>query len=190
MYSQLSRYLKDYKKRPPVNNFSLSSPLSAAVLVLLYDDNGKDCLILTKRSETVAHHKGQICFPGGVHDRADESLWHTAIRETEEETGISSKTIRFLGELGQIVTPSGFEITPFVGCLNHAPRYAPNEAEISEIFSPPVSAFLDPDNFRFEVRHYNDLEYRDPVFSFKNHQIWGATGRIIVEFLEIWKSAM
>ena len=150
----------------------------AAVLVLLHDDMGIPSLILTKRSEEVLHHKGQICFPGGVFD-GDESLWETALRETEEEIGLKKNQITYLGELGKIITPTGFQITPFVGRVLGPIEYVPSAGEIAEIFSVPVSHFLDLKNLEFVPR--------DAVFHFRDHKIWGATGRIIIEFLEAWK---
>lgn len=187
MHQRLASVLKS-RPKTALNSVLYSPDLQeAAVLVLLHDDHGTPSLILTKRSEEVLHHKGQICFPGGVFDE-DENLWETALRETEEEIGIKKDQITFLGELGKIITPTGFQVTPFVGRVETPLTYTPNPGEIAEIFSVPVSHLLDLKNLEFVPRSFEGHDYKDAVFNFGDHKIWGATGRIIVEFLEAWKS--
>lgn len=188
MYAHLSEILKN-QKRAQLNSLSFDTdPASAAVLVLLFKENGEDHVVLTKRSEEVEHHKGQICFPGGVKDDTDSSLWHTALRETHEEIGLAPEHIKFLGELGPVITPTNFHVTPFVGMAKPPFEWHVNPREIAEIFSVPFSHLLSPQNIRFTKRQFNGLEYQDPLFTFGNHEIWGATGRILVELLEMWKS--
>ena len=190
MYSKLSNFLKNYEKKKPLNPFAHTSPQQAAVLVLLGKQAGEEAILLTKRSEGVEHHKGQVCFPGGVHDRLDETLWHTALRETKEELGVTPSSIGFLGELGNIFTPSGFEVHPFVGFAREEYRLNPNSGEIDEAFTVPLSHLMDEKNRHFVTRNYNGQEYQDTVFIYNSHQIWGATGRIITEFLEIWSACV
>ncbi|MDO8520143.1 MAG: CoA pyrophosphatase [Deltaproteobacteria bacterium] len=188
MEHALSLALKNHPKNH-LNSICYSKEVrEAAVLVLFHELAGEPSLVLTKRSEEVLHHKGQICFPGGVCDEGDGSLWETALRETEEEIGIKRDSIRYLGELGKITTPTGFQVTPFVGFLTGPAEYLPNPDEITEIFSVPVSHLLDLKNLKLVPRSHEGHNYHDAVFHFKTHEIWGATGRIIVEFLEAWKS--
>ncbi len=175
--------------RNPLNNITLSKPpIQSAVLVLCYEDGNGEQIIFTRRSETVEHHKGQICFPGGVKDDLDGTLWQTALRETKEEIGLNPQKVVFVGELGNVFTPTGFKVTPFVGFAESPFEWAPSIGEIAEIFSVPISHLMNPKNLEMVPRNYFGREFLDPVFTFNNHQIWGATGRILMDFLEAWRS--
>lgn len=189
MYQKLTEYLKKYEKKIPLNPFAFPSPQKAAVLVLLLKEEGVETILFTKRSEIVEHHKGQICFPGGVYDKNDKTLMHTALRETEEEIGLKSGLVSLLGELGDIFTPSGFQVKPFVGFVSDPYLLTPSTEEIADVFTVPISHLMNSANRQSVIRSYSGLEYHDTLFTFKNHQIWGATGRIIVELLEIMKKA-
>lgn len=159
----------------------------AAVLVPIVEHQGKFELILTRRSEKVRHHKGQISFPGGMHDPTDTNLWHTALRETHEEIGITPQGIYYVHQLPQLITPTSFDVTPFVGFLTSHPELKPNPDEIEEIIFAPLDFFKDTKNLHFEDRDYFGQKYPVPFFSYGNHSIWGATGRIILSLLESWK---
>lgn len=175
----------------PVKKLNLLQPnhqtQEAAVLVLLFQNQQETCLVLNKRSESVDHHKGQICFPGGVYDASDMNLWQTALRETNEEMGIHSHQVKYLGRLGEVITPTNFRISPFVGELLSPYEWKINSTEIEKIFSVPISHLLDPANFKMETNLFFGVEFPDPRFKYQNHEIWGATGRIIMDLLECWK---
>lgn len=163
----------------------ISNPIDAAVLVLCHKKNGEDHLLLTKRSENVAHHKGQICFPGGVKDENDQTLWDTALRETWEEIGLLQKNVSFMRELASITTPTGFHVTPFVGLVTNLNDLNPSPLEITEVFWVPVNHLLDAKHFSLEKKTYFGITYDDPTYTYKDHKIWGATGRIIRDFLGV-----
>lgn len=191
--SPLNRLSEILKNRPQrqLNDLTLPfDPQPSAVLVPLFVENGNVSVLLTKRTEQVAHHKGQICFPGGVSDKGDESYWLTAVRETYEEIGIEPGEITMVGELGEVVTPTGFIIHPFVATITPTQKLRPNPEEIEEIFFVPLTHLTDPKNLRFVTRTYFGRDFQDPVFTFRGHEIWGATGRILVDFLEVWKSVV
>lgn len=185
-----TKLFQELQKRKPaqLNDLVLPfKPRESAVVVLCHDEGGEKKIILTKRTEQVAHHKGQICFPGGVRDEGDTSLWETAIRESWEEIGIGAGQVRLLGELGHVITPTGFSITPFVGWLSGPLDFKPSPDEIAEIFSVPLTHLLKPENFQLVMRNYDGLEVQDPVYSYGPHRIWGATGRIIHDLLSVWR---
>lgn len=187
---RLSQILKNRPKKP-LNDLTLPfDPQPSAVLVPLFVENGDVSVLLTKRTEQVAHHKGQICFPGGVCDKNDNSLWLTAVREAREEIGIEPDVITEVGKLDVVVTPTGFVIHPFVATINPPGTFRPNPEEIEEIFFVPVSHLADARNLTFVSRTWFGRTYQDPVFTFRGREIWGATGRILVDLLEVWKSAM
>ena len=154
----------------------------AAVLVPLYVREGSLWVVLTRRTETVEHHRGQISFPGGAEEPEDGTLLQTALRETEEEIGISAGDVRVLGSLSPLTTVTDFYVEPFVGAIPYPYVFRPAEAEIAEVVEVPVAALRDPD--AFETR---GLPGRDePVLFYHHgpHVIWGATGRMLKELLD------
>jgi len=163
----------------------ISNPIDAAVLVLCHKKNGENYLLLTKRSENVAHHKGQICFPGGVKDKNDPTLWDTALRETWEEIGLPKEHVSFRRELSVITTPTGFRVTPFVGSITNLHDLNPSPIEIAEVFWVPMNHLLDAKNFSLEKKIYFGITYDDPTYIYKDYKIWGATGRIMRDFLSV-----
>ncbi|MBF0105242.1 MAG: CoA pyrophosphatase [Deltaproteobacteria bacterium] len=158
----------------------------AAVLIPFFEDEGQLYLIFTKRSETVFHHKGQICFPGGGVESGDLSLWHTALRETHEEIGIPPSHIYFIKEIQKIRTPSMFEVTPFVGFVFPKINFNPNPNEIACVITVPFDHFMDKKNVRIEEMEYFGKKFPIPFYYYEGHEIWGATGRIIASLMEVW----
>jgi len=187
MYQKINQYLAQ-NKREPLNSIDLPvKPVEAAVVVLCFKEGPEDHILLTKRSETVAHHKGQIGLPGGVKDPVDDTLWDTALRETEEEIGITRNLIQYVGELGRVVTPTGFSVTPFIATLTQPFNMKINPAEIAEIFSVPLPHLLNPQNFSTEIKTYFGRDYKDPIYTYRDYKIWGATGRILDDMLQVWR---
>ena len=154
--------------------------LRAGVLVPVFEAGGVPHLLLTKRTETVEHHKGQISFPGGRQEDLDPDLLTTALREAFEEIGLEPSSVDVWGRLDEIETVvSGFAITPYVGLVPPPVGLRPNPYEIDEIITVPLPVFLDPTNLRVE-QHIRDGRPRDLLFySYPPHVIWGATARII-----------
>jgi 8-oxo-dGTP pyrophosphatase MutT (NUDIX family) len=160
----------------------------AAVLVLLGQRLGsRDFeLLVTRRTETVETHKGQMAFPGGMADEGETSA-QTALRETFEEVGIDSSLVEVLGELPGLWTPTGFWITPMVGLLTCAVEDAPlsySHAEIAEALWIPLSVLLDPNTYGQELLERAGIRYVTHVFTVPPHRIWGATGAIIKNLLD------
>lgn len=159
--------------------------INAAVLIPCFQESGRDHLILTKRTEIVLHHKGQISFPGGAFDPVDKSLWETALRETHEEIGLEPANVSLIRELARQNTPTGFRVTPFVGSIIVPEQWKPNAHEIAEIFSVPFDYFRDRNNVRFVRKIWQDREFLDAHFDYHGHEIWGMTARILCEFFDI-----
>lgn len=152
----------------------------AAVLIPLYTEADEVYVLLTKRSETVEHHKSQISFPGGTADLDDPDLLATALRETEEELGIPRDRIQILGALDDVYTfVSGFVITPFVGLIPHPSPLRVNLVEIAEVLAVPLSTFRDPTTLRVEERDREGERVKVYFYHYGPHEIWGATGRIM-----------
>jgi 8-oxo-dGTP pyrophosphatase MutT (NUDIX family) len=156
---------------------------SAAVLMLFYPKNGELHIVLTKRTEDVEHHKGQISFPGGSKDEVDGDLVATALRESEEEIGLPRAAVTILGTFHEYETPSGFAITPVVGFTEFLPTLSPHALEVAEILEVPLSLFLDKKNERVEQRSPFGFPVDVYFYRFGEHEIWGATAAILRSFL-------
>ena len=180
--SFLGRFQRKELKRPGLKK--------AAVLMLFYPKNGELYVLLTKRTEDVEHHKGQISFPGGSHDEVDNDLVVTALRESEEEIGLPRELVRVLGLFDEYETPSGFAITPVVACTEALPPLRPHAAEVAEILEVPLSLFMDKRNERVEQRAPFGVPLNVYFYRFGEHEIWGATAAILRSFLRALRQSL
>ena len=159
----------------------------AGVLIAIYEQAGVPYVLLPVRSEQVEFHKGQISFPGGMKDDGDSDVWATALREAEEEIGLRREHVEVWGRLDDIVTISDFLVTPYVGRVTRAAPYpfAPSGYEVAELLEVPLPHLLDPANVNREPVAWREMMAPPPSYSFGKHLIWGATGRMLAQFLEI-----
>lgn len=157
----------------------------SAVLLLLSDGpDGYPQVLLTKRTERVAYHRGEVCFVGGAFDFGDESLVATALREAQEEMGIAPGDVEVLGALDpEMPRTTPFIIQPFVGLLPSPYPFRPSPAEIAEVLMVPLAVIEDPTNFREEAWLREGALDRERYFAYGPHLIWGATARILWQFL-------
>lgn len=158
---------------------SLPNYTRAAVLLPLVARSESFDLLLTKRTEMVETHKGQVSFPGGMVDSADADIIQTALRETQEELGLAPSAVEAVGLLDDIATPTRFVITPVVGIVHRLPCLSPNRAEVAEVFCVPLEFFMRPDTGRSEVREVAGRTYEVWFYQYDTHLIWGATATII-----------
>ena len=159
----------------------------AAVLVLLYEKQGEIHILFTKRTETVADHKGQISFPGGVRDKGDESLEATALREAFEEVGIDPEGVEILGLLDDGLTiATSYVITPVVGILPTPPQFSISPKEVKEVIEIPLSFFQNASRQK-TIPHTPSVQSPPgyPTYHYGKHVIWGATARITGQFLSL-----
>ena len=166
---------------------SLDAPelMCAAVLIPLLCKQGEWHVLVTQRTRTVGHHKGQISFPGGACEAEDRDLATTALRETYEEIGVPPAQVEVLGTLDDFPTLTSFSVTPFVGVIPHPFPYQLNATEVETVLEVPLSFFQDPSNLRTEgIEHEGQLH--DVLFwDYGRYVIWGATARILKSFLEM-----
>ena len=166
------------RRRPP------SEARQAAVLVPLYVDAGQLWTVLTRRTEDLPHHRGQIAFPGGGYE-IGENAWEAALRESQEEIGLDPKRVLKLGELDEAETPSGFRIIPCVGAVPHSLETTINEAEIAEVFSVPLLAFADVRMAEEREVTINGKQRTLRVYHVAGgRQVWGLTARLIQNLME------
>ena len=155
----------------------------AAVLMPLFVRDRQLWIVLTRRTETLEHHRGQISFPGGAEEPEDENLFRTALRETEEELGIAPSDARLLGRLTPIVTITNFYVEPYVAAIPQPYIFRPAASEIAEVIEVPIAALLDP-----SILETKSLPGRsEPIlfYHYGAHVIWGATARMLSELLTV-----
>ena len=157
----------------------------AAVLVPLFQKDGDCHLLFTKRSEEVKYHKGEISFPGGVVDEEDSELISTALREASEEIGLKESDVQIVGGLDDIVTITEFIVTPIVGLFPYPYRFKISEAEIAELIEVPLASLLDEDCFGEMEITRGDRKEIVYAYQYGRHTIWGATARILKQFLDL-----
>lgn len=159
----------------------------AGVLIPLVRNNGELAVLLTKRTDKVEHHKGQISFPGGAVDATDASCEETALRETQEEIGLSRERIHILGRIDDALTVvSGFIIHPYVGLVPTVGRLKMNPAEVERVLEVPLSVFHpDVSHAKIHTFAYDGRPFQAPGYEYRGEIIWGATARIMDNLMHI-----
>ena len=157
----------------------------AGVLILLHVKDGRLSLLLTRRTERVLHHRGQISLPGGE-QHPGESVEATALRETAEELGPDLGAVRVLGRLTPLyIPPSNYCIYPTVAFVPGTLAFRLQPEEVDELIEVPVDRLADPAAVRREVWHYGGRDVEVPFYEFEGHKIWGATAMVLAEFLAL-----
>lgn len=157
----------------------------AAVLVPIISRSDGEHLLFTKRADHLGEHPGQMSFPGGGREPEDDSLEATARREAFEEIGLDPVDAEIVGRLDDIPTVSNYAVRPFVARIPDR-EYAPDEQEVAEIAVLSVAELTDLGNYESERRehpYYGDV--RIHYFRVDGYTVWGATGRMLVQFLEL-----
>lgn len=158
----------------------------AAVLLPLYNKEGECHVLLTKRTEMMENHKGQISFPGGARNARDETLMDTALRECTEEIGVAVKDVEVLGKLDELVTQSSnYVVSPFVAFIPYPYPFRPNRYEVQQIIEVPLAALLDKGNLREEIEFDEGHPSAAYFYEYSGQVIWGATARILKQFLDL-----
>lgn len=168
---------------------SPKEPRKAAVLVPIVEHDGGETILLTKRTDTLAKHAGQVSFPGGSIDAADENAVAAALRETREEIGLPSDYVQVQGALDTYRTGTGFEITPIVGTVRPGFTLDIHSGEVAAAFEVPLDFILDRRNhqrrsaiWQGRRRHYYAMPYGE-------FYIWGATAAMLVNLVDVMEAA-
>lgn len=161
----------------------------AAVLLPLFKKDDEWHILFTKRSMNLPQHAGEVSFPGGALDEGEKAV-DAALRETFEEVGVHQKDVQILGRLNDLFTLTQYRVSPFVGVIPYPYKFSVSEHEIEEVFDVSVSALMDHSACRRGQWMFGGHPY--PLFFFEGgkHTIWGVTGKILKQFLEIvfdWK---
>lgn len=169
----------------PRKELTLEGFHRAGVLVPIVEGPDGGEFLFTRRTQRVETHKGQISFPGGMVDEADQDITATALRELEEEIGVHRSVVDVIGLLDDLSTPTGFVITPIVGILQSLPELTLNTHEVEEAFLVPLSFFLDRGHGRSEFRVVNGKQRTVWFYNFGGKIIWGATANIVRSLLQV-----
>jgi 8-oxo-dGTP pyrophosphatase MutT (NUDIX family) len=163
--------------------------ISAAVLVPIYNKQGQYYILFIKRTEWVEKHKGEISFPGGVHEERDETLLDTALRECAEEIDLMADDVEVLGELDdEVSVKTNYVISPFLALIPWPYQLKVDGRETEEIIEAPISALRDKGYSRQVIR--GDETITSYFYHYQGRVIWGATARILSKFLDIFAQAM
>jgi len=158
----------------------------SAVLVPIYEKVGEYYVVLTKRTQDVEHHKGQVSFPGGAYDEGDGDLKTTALREAFEEIGVRGEDVEILGNLDdQATITSNFAITPFVGAIPYPYGFRVNRKEVEELIEAPVAVLLNRDCSSSQPRDSKGKPHPQGYYHFRDYNITGITALILEQFLEL-----
>jgi 8-oxo-dGTP pyrophosphatase MutT (NUDIX family) len=157
----------------------------AAVLVPLVERAAGWTVLLTQRSAALREHAGQISFRGGRIDAGDEDAWAAALREADEEIGLSADKIEFAGYLPDHLVASGFRITPVVGFVNPAHDLRLAAAEVHDAFEVPLAFLFDAGNHRSRLRRLGGLEVETTDIPYGARTIWGATAAMLMSLRQL-----
>ena len=155
----------------------------AAVLLGIVERGGQPHLVLTRRTEDVATHKGQISFPGGMREPGDVSSSDTALRETQEELGLDPLAIEIVGEFHEYLAVTNQKVRCFVGFVSSDAGYLPHSGEVAYVLEVPVDFFIETSP-SVEKQFRLGLLQNVYFYDFNGETIWGLTARIIKDFLE------
>lgn len=159
---------------------------SAAVLVPLFLREDVVHVVLTKRTEHVRTHQGQVSFPGGAWEPGDRTLLDTALREAHEEVGIRAADAEILGVLQDTPTAvSGFIVRPFVGAIPHPYEFVQDVAEVAGLLSPQLEIFADVSRRRETIRERDGVRYPIYYYDVDGEMVWGATARMLVALTDL-----
>ncbi|WP_440959100.1 NUDIX hydrolase [Oceanicaulis sp. LC35] len=151
----------------------------AAVLALLVKRESGLTVLFTRRADHLQAHAGQVSFPGGRQMAGRETLAECALRETEEEVGLTPDQITLLGRWETYETGTGYAVTPFAGVIEPGFDLSPDPGEVAEVFETPFGFLMDPDNHKLEEREFAGMLRRFYAMPHKGRYIWGATAGML-----------
>jgi 8-oxo-dGTP pyrophosphatase MutT (NUDIX family) len=160
----------------------------AAVLVPLIARPEALKVLFTQRTAHLADHAGQISFPGGRVETADANRAETALRETEEEIGLTRSHIELLGRLPDYEIPSGFRIAPVVGWIEPPFDLKPDPIEVEAVFEAPLDYFLAPENYQRREYHFRGRHRHYMAIPYEGRYIWGATAGMLYSLCRMLKA--
>lgn len=161
----------------------------AAVLVPLVKRETGLHVILTRRTDHLSDHAGQISFPGGRQEAFDLSIEETALRETEEEIGLARGHIELIGRIDDYYTVTGYQVTPVIGLVTPPFDLVPDDHEVAEVFEVPLEFITNPNNQKLQTVTFEGVRRRYFAIPYREYYIWGATAGMLVNFSEVLRAS-
>ena len=162
---------------------------SAAVLVALVERAEGVTTLFTQRTSHLAHHAGQISFPGGHTDPEDVDAEDTALREAEEEVGLHRRHVQIIGRLDEYVTRTGFSVSPVVGLVSPPFDITPDPNEVEDVFEVPLAFLMDPANHQRHKREVNGVRRDFYAMPYEGRFIWGATAGMVKNLYDVLRGS-
>ncbi len=180
MIGLLRDKLSGYRPAPIASD----AKIRASVLIPVFENASGVRIVLTKRTDTVRYHKGEISFPGGMYEDGDNDTLATALRETNEEIGVRESDIEVIGRIDDMRTVTGFVITPYVGLIPYPYEFVLNPREVHYLIYLPLLYLLNTDVTEEEVRHEGRTIQVQSIY-YEGERIWGATCRLLLTLKQI-----
>jgi len=155
---------------------------TAAVLVALLDLPEPE-VVLTRRADHLPQHPGQVSFPGGAAEAGDSSAVQTALREAHEEIGLPAEVTTPIGFLDRMDTISDYRVLPVVALVKPPVRWIPDEREVAEVFTVPLSIVLDKSRYLPTPFERDGMKYNIWSLKYQGFNIWGATAAILMNLI-------
>jgi 8-oxo-dGTP pyrophosphatase MutT (NUDIX family) len=155
---------------------------TAAVLVALLDLPEPE-VVLTRRADHLPQHPGQVSFPGGAAEAGDSSAVQTALREAHEEIGLPAEVTTPIGFLDRMDTISDYRVLPVVALVKPPICWIPDEREVAEVFTVPLSIVLDESRYRPTPFERDGMKYNIWSLKYQGFNIWGATAAILMNLI-------
>lgn len=167
---------------PQVSSSGLKA--SSVLLPFYFTNENKTGIILTKRSEHLKSHPGQISFPGGKFDESDKTLLETALREWEEETGERRETLEIIGSYHSLDTGTGYHVTPFISIYRGDFQFSPNKNEVDFLIHMELEELFHVPFYAIEWERHPSGRFEIYYFDLSQGLLWGATCHMLLQFLK------
>lgn len=165
------------------DSLNLKTVRKSGVLILLYEKETEPHIVLIERPIYKGTHSGQIALPGGKVEESDKDIVHTALREANEEVGVTMADVEVVGSLSDVYIPvSNFLVSPVIGFVNYRPNFIAQEREVAAIIELQLQKLINTQHLAADnIKLSNGLTLKVPVFQFNQKTIWGATALMLNE---------
>lgn len=152
-------------------------------MILFWDEADTIRVVLTERSARLKNHQGEISFPGGRMEQG-ENLMQTALREADEEIGISRQKVSIIGRLDDAWSAAAYHLAAFVGWYDDIPDFTVNSKEVKKILVPAIDDLFDKSNHKEKTVAKHGIVFSDTLIKYRDSVIFGLTADLLLEALE------
>jgi 8-oxo-dGTP pyrophosphatase MutT (NUDIX family) len=180
LLSHIKQRVTNYRPR----ELECATGTRASVMLPLFEKEHDLHILLTKRTDRMKVHPGEISFPGGMYEEADADTMQTALRECCEEIGVKSGDVEIAGRLDDMATLTGFVITPYVGIIPYPYEFKISQKEVAYLIYLPFEHLRESKPFQERIEYRGKAETIDCIY-YNGERIWGATCRILTTFKQV-----